>query len=61
MRLGHPGQGPQVCGEPVGPRAFAQGHVHARQLLMVQPRPPAQPPRGLQARPPLLRFQVWYQ
>ena len=53
--LADPRQGPQICGEPVGPRTFAQGHIHAGQLLMVQARPTPQPAHRLQPHPAVLR------
>jgi hypothetical protein len=47
-------QGPQVRLEPVRTRPVPQRRVDSRQLLMVQPGPPAQPAGRCQAVPTVL-------
>jgi len=51
--LRDPGQRPQLCAEPVGPRARSQGPLDPRQVLWGKPRLAARPARRLQAGPPL--------
>ena len=47
-------QGPQVRREPMRPRSLPQRRVDPRQLLMIQPGPPAQPAGRRQAVPAVL-------
>lgn len=50
----HPGQGPEVRGEAVRPRALPQGRFEPAQLLGRQTRFAPGPPRGAQRRAPAL-------
>ena len=52
--LGNARQGPQVRPEPVRPRSVPQRRVDPGQLLMVQSRPPTQPPGRRQTFPTVL-------